>query len=306
MPKSRLPTMPLRRFIREIYLPQKIRVTSGKTREHYESVCTSMARALLREPLLADVTDETICRTLRHLASRDLSPHTIQQRRNYMVAIANWCAKRGWLPWPTVERYPAPEIIPKAWTCDQLTRLWKACCGFDGMYCGVLASHWWRAFHAVLWDTGERTSAVLAIRAEWLDLESRTLEIPAPARKGGQRAATYTLKATTVRLLRPLVRPDRQELFAFPGCKASFYHAYTRLLKQAGLPSDRWHKPQRIRRTFATFLEMNGGDATDALKHSNRKVTERHYLDPSIIKKPSPNLLLPPLGDENDEPDKDA
>jgi integrase len=292
---KRIRSMPLRRFVNEVYLPQKIRVTSGKTREHYQSVCTSMARALLREPVVADVTDEGICRTLRYLASRELSPHTIQQRRNYLVAIANWCARRGILPWPSVERYPAPQIVPKAWAADQLSRLWEACAAFEGQYAGILAAHWWKAFHAVCWDTGERTGAVLAIRVEWVDLQSGTLEIPAVARKGGRQAATYTLKPLTVNLLRPLLGPGRKHVFAFPGCKASFYNAYTRLLKLAGLPSGRQNKPQKIRRTFASFLELAGGDATEALNHSNRKVTKEHYLDPTIIKKAPPNRLLPPI-----------
>lgn len=293
--RQKLSSMPLRKFVSDVYLPQKIRVTSHKTREHYESVCTSMQRALLREPVVADVTDETICRTIRYLESRSLAPHTIQQRRNYMVAIANWCAKRGILPWPAVDRYPVPRIVPKAWTLEQLSRLWKACDAFDGMYCGVRAALWWRAFHAVLWDTGERTAAVLAIRAEWIDLEAGTLEIPASVRKGGRTPMTYSLKPATVEAVRPLVAFGRKLVFNFPGCRATFYHHYTRLLKLAGLPSGRTHKPQKLRRTFASFLELAGGDATDALSHSNRKVTKEHYLDPAIVRKPPPNRLLPPL-----------
>lgn len=287
--------MPLRKFVSDVYLPQKIRVTSHKTREHYESVCTSMQRALLREPVVADVTDETICRTIRYLESRSLAPHTIQQRRNYMVAIGNWCAKRGILPWPGVDRYPVPQLVPKAWTLEQLSRLWDACEAFDGDYCGVRAAAWWKAFHLTAWDSGERTSAILAIRSEWIDLEAGTLEIPASVRKGGRKPATYQLKPATVSALRPLVTFGRKLAFEFPGCRATFYHHYTRLLKLAGLPSGRTHKPQKLRRTFASFLELAGGDATDALSHSNRKVTKEHYLDPAIVRKPPPNRLLPPI-----------
>lgn len=123
----------LSRFIEEIYLPQKLRVTSEKTKSHYRLVVSSMTRVLRRQPRVADLTDATICNVLRFLASRGLSPHTIQQRRNYMVALANWCSRRGVVGWWVgVEPYPVPDVVPKAWTMDQLHRLWNACSQFPG------------------------------------------------------------------------------------------------------------------------------------------------------------------------------
>jgi hypothetical protein len=66
------------------------------------------------------------------------------------------------------------------------------------------------------------------------------------------------------------------------------------LLKFAGLPYEP-HKSglQKLRRSFATLIEAGGGDATAALMHTARKVTEQSYLDTRLIARPSPNLLLP-------------
>ena len=47
-----------------------------------------------------------------------------------------------------------------------------------------------------------------------------------------------------------------------------------------------------MRRSFATHLEAAGGNATQALHHSARSLTERSYLDPVLIDTTTPNELL--------------
>jgi integrase len=77
-------------------------------------------------------------------------------------------------------------------------------------------------------------------------------------------------------------------VFALPWARGhksgTFYRRYTMLLERAGLPTGRRWKPQCLRRTFATFLEAAGGDATEALDHSSRRVTKQSYLDPTHSK----------------------
>lgn len=296
---------PLTDFVRNCYLPQKIGIKSNKTREHYQSAMKDFTVALDRAPKVRDLTDENLCRMLRYLESKELSPHTIQQRQNYMVALSNFCSKRRLINWwVELDRYPAPDVVPETWSIDEMKRLIAACGKMPGQYFDVEASTWWRAFHFALWDTGERTSAVLAIEPAWLNVEARVLAIPGPARKGGRKAATYELTPRTVAAMAPLScacrQSGRKAVFAFPGCKATFYGHYTRLLKLAGLPDGRKHKPQKIRRTFATFVELAGGNATEALGHSTRRVTTEHYLDPTVIRKPPANRLLPNIEPKDD------
>ena len=47
-----------------------------------------------------------------------------------------------------------------------------------------------------------------------------------------------------------------------------------------------------MRRSFASHLEAAGGNATDALQHSSRRVTKESYLDERIVKSEAPNRLL--------------
>lgn len=79
-----------------------------------------------------------------------------------------------------------------------------------------------------------------------------------------------------------LILPRGEVIFAGFGCVETFYLHYAKLLGRAGLPTTRRFKPQCLRRTFASYLERVGGDATAALQHSSRKVTQQSYLDPRV------------------------
>ena len=51
------------------------------------------------------------------------------------------------------------------------------------------------------------------------------------------------------------------------------------------------------RRTFASWLEANGGNATEALQHTDRRTTKESYLDPTIATKaPASRIVGPVMG----------
>ena len=178
----------------------------------------------------------------------------------------------------------------------QLERLLRACGEQEGKIAGVSASTWWTALHGVFWDSGERTGAVLQLRLEDYDPATGEVFVPAENRKIPVDRL-YVLTDPTRAELAKMLTPERDLLFAFPWCLGTFYNHYTKLLKSAGLPSTRQDKPQKMRRSFASHLEAAGGNATEALQHSSRRVTERSYIDPSIVKKPAPNRLLFRIGE---------
>ena len=82
-------------------------------------------------------------------------------------------------------------------------------------------------------------------------------------------------------------------IFEFGGTSPTFYRHYKKLLKLAGLPYVP-HKSglQKVRRTFASHIEANGGNATAALAHTARRTTEKSYIDPRIAKEPAHNDVL--------------
>ena len=279
---------------RERYLPAKALVQSEHSQRLYRHALRNFGECLGREPMKGDLTDETVTSYL--VWARDnwkLAPQTVNQRRAKLLAFWNWLARKRIVDqFPDVPKIPEPQLVPRAWKRDELAALFAACRNVPGHIGDTPASDWWAAFHLCLWDTGERTGAMLAIRWDWLELNTGDLLVPGHVRKGGKKAMPYVLRPETRKAISRLQTHQTGDIFYWPQSRASFYHHYTRLLKRAGLPTGRKYKPQRIRRTFASFIEAAGGNATDALAHSDRRVTDASYIDPTIAKKDSPNKLL--------------
>lgn len=299
---------PLADFCERYLFPQNLRIKTEGTRNSYRIMLKQWDEALGRTVRLRDVTVDNIVRLVRYAESQGMAPHTCEQKQNVAVAIANFCTRRRIINWPVeLTRYATPEVHPDSWALSEMEALFKACGKMPGSYLGVPAPQWWRAIHLFWWDCGERTGATLSIEADWINLETGVVAIPAAARKGRHKAACYELKPQTVASVRPLVEAARANgralVFAFPGSAGSFYHHYGKLLKLAGLPNNRRTKPQKLRRTYATFIEKAGGSATEALGHTSRRTTLESYIDPRIVRKPAANLLLPDI--TGDEPELD-
>lgn len=279
---------------RHQYAPQNMKLRAKSTKLHYRIMLGHLAEYLGRDPVLSDLQDATAAGFAHWLLNGRRSVVTVNQRLNYLRALWNWCARQGLVgKFPTLGNFPEPKRVPRAWTEQQLTKLFNACCRVPGRIGGVRASDWWLGLHLVLWDTGERAAATLAMRWDWLDLETGTLDVPPEVRKGGTKGMIYTLKPATLAVLRRIKSPARDMVFPWGKCVSQFYLDYNRLLIAAELPADRRCKPQKMRRSFASHVEAAGGNATEALAHSSRKVTTNSYLDPSIVSQSPANLLLP-------------
>ena len=290
--------MQLRTIYAQQFAPQKLLGKSEQTDKLYRSTLGLLARYLAREPVVTDLTDAEACRFLAWYKTTGVSIRSVNNRRDYLLAFWRWCARKRIVEeWPDVEKLPTDPIEPDSWSLDEVRRLIAATRDEPqvGKQPGWL---FWESIHLVWWDSGERTTATLSCR--WRDYSAETglLFIPASMRKGKKKHATYHLKPRTRELLSIMraLDPAAELIFATPFTPHTFYHRYERILKRAGLPSGRRNKPQKMRRTFASYIEANGGDATEALQHTARRVTTEHYIDPRIVVRPPPNLLLPEVG----------
>ena len=227
------------------------------------------------------------------LDTKRLSLHTVNRTVSRVKSFWAWCARRGHVrDWPTARPLPAPEPFRKAWTADQVRQLLEGCHHMQGDYAGVPASLWWRVWHCVQWETGERTGAML--RLEWDWLAGTVLSVPAMARKAC-KAATYRLSAQCMLELDAIRQPARALVFPWTMTSHSFYYHYTRLLKLAGLPTDRKCKPQRMRRSHLTYWAVAGLDASARAQHSSPAITQRHYLDETLLPQVDPSTVLPSI-----------
>jgi len=282
------------------YLPAKQTIASQKTVAKYLATFNSFGRFLGRIATLDDLTDQNVGGFMRQCSANGNAARTTNGYRSKLIAFWTWCAKRRLVhDFPTIEKMPEPAILPTARSLDELKKLMAGCDRMPGTVAGIPASRWWRLLHLVDWDTmGERTGALLELRWEWLDWDTGHLSIPAQYRKGGRKPNLCKIKPSTLRELRDFQLPERELIFPWDRCHSAFYQHYKRLLRLAGLPYVKYKSAiQMHRRTFATHLEMIGGDATEALRHSERSITTDSYIDPKLLNRAPANEALFALAD---------
>jgi integrase len=267
------------------------RINSPQTGALYRLALRQFSAAIGEpQPTVAHLTDDNLVALEKYLRGRSIE--TINHTTKRIKSLWRWCAQRGLVTtWPTTQRLKAPEPYRRAWSSDEMRQLLAACSRMTGEYHGIPASQWWRVWHLVQWDTGERTGAMLALRWEWFT--GIALDIPGDARKGGKHAF-YLLSEQTAAELRQFRKPARDLIFP-GGCQQTFYNRYTRLLTLAGLPTSRRHKPQRVRRSHLTYWHMAGEDAQARAQHASGDTTAKHYLDETLLPQVDPSTVLPSI-----------
>ena len=267
------------------------RIRSPQTGQLYRLALRQFAAAIGHSPpTLDDLTDDAVIALEKHLHGRSVS--TINHTTKRIKSLWRWCHSRGLVATcPTMERLKEPEPYRRAWSAQEMRQLLAACSRMTGEYHGIPASQWWRVWHLVQWDTGERTGAMLALRWAWFT--GIALDIPGDARKGGKHAF-YLMSEQTAAELRQFKKPARDLIFPH-GCTQTFYNHYTKLLKLAGLPTSRRHKPQRVRRSHLTYWHLAGQDAQQRAQHASGDTTIRHYLDETLLPQVDPSTVLPSI-----------
>lgn len=292
----------LEQILVDDYLPQRMRISADGTIRQYKRCIVLFGHFLEHPATPADLTDRTVGKFLRWLVNEGkVKAVTANSYVKQIRAIWTWLAKlRVVDKFPTIDKLPQEKPIPTCWSARELEmlvagcRAAKGCIGSHHAACDV-----WLAFHLLCWDSGERTGAMLALRWEWLEWETGYLSVPGEFRKGRQKPMIYLLKKPTLDALRAIEEPRRKRVFdMFAGIRnknpsTQFYPRYRQLIKDAGLPYVKNKSgPQKMRRSFASFIEAGGGNATRALKHVDRRCTEDSYLDPRIAESHHENEKL--------------
>jgi integrase len=291
-PSEEVTTMLLDTFLDTVYVPLKLRGRSPESVRLLRHAIRQFSLFLGRPATLDDFDDLTVS---RFLAARSvkLSPNSVARERSGLLALWNLAQARALVRLrPLVAPELIPDRTPRAFTADELGRLWESCGQVRGYVGPVVAGIWFKALLGVLFYSGERITAVLRVgRDRW---QRPWLSIPAEARKGSRKPATYQLPDDVADLVDQVAAHDQQQLFFWPACDTALRTRWKRITKRAGLgdgPEVQFHA---LRRSFASHLDAGGGNAREALQHSSEKVTRR-YLDPRITQagRPAPWQLLP-------------
>jgi integrase len=247
------------------YLPERTSISSQQTIRQYSRSLQLFSVHLGHPATPADLTDKIVGKFLRWLVDVEgVKPITANGYVKQVKALWVWLAKKRIVAeFPTVAKLKQPDPVPMAWSRDDFQKLFVACGEQVGFIGPVLAGLFWRAFYRVLWDSGERTGAMLALKWDWLDMKSGHLTVPGEFRKGRTKSMVYTLKPQTLRALKAIAKPDRELIFDLGDRKEKccyFYFHHRVLVKSAGLPYVKGKSgPQKVRRTFASFIEAAGG-----------------------------------------------
>lgn len=288
-------TTPLSTICTQTYFPARLKIRHPHTKAQYRFAVNNLGEYLGRIPTLEHLTDDHVAGMMGYLIDvKGLAPRTANERRARLHALWRWLAQRGHLSqWPTTEPLPLAGRPPRAWSQDELRRLFAAAEAERRPVGEIPGQHWWPALMAWLWNTSERIGATLAMEWSHLDLPQRVAVLPADIRKGSRKWASYTLWPETVTLLERIREPERRIVFAWPHTVHTYYNRWNAILRRAGLPTDRNCKSHALRVSHATWVRVLSGQHAQTLGHSSSETTTRYYEDPRIAKRAAPHLFIP-------------
>jgi len=293
----------LQSFLREVYLPASLNV-GPRTARDYQSVVNHMVAWCGRDVRLARLSDEMLCRYLRHLSKNGAAPATVNSHRAKLLAL--WrCAWRkrlvDELP-RDVPKLREPQRVPEAWTVDEVSRLVTHCRELSGKVGPVPKRDFWTSLVLVSWETAQRIGALLQSHRDDFKGGARTLLIRPDTTKTGA-GQLYSLSEDAVVAVSAVLHIDNTLIWAWPRGRRCFFAQFRRIVEAAGLQAgkhnDLFHK---LRRSNLSYTAANGGIdlARQQAGHDHARTTLKHYVDPRIARPRSARDVLPPLTDKED------
>lgn len=286
------PTRSLLRFFNEVYRPRRLVNGSPSTINHYRRTITQFSMMMACEATVDHLTEDLVSQFVSWIAARK-SPATANTKRAEMLALAKLAWKKRLIDDQIrdVEKVRVPKRTPRAWTIEEFSTLLKIAAAETGRIGDMDAGTFWPLLLLIIYDTGLRVSAALALKSA--DLSPPYVLARAETQK--QRAdQLLALHPETLELLLSTNPQLRDRLLPSSLSLHRLHDHLRRLLKAAGLPSGRRDLFHKIRRTSATYLCRAAGKAaaTEHLGHSDGSVTER-YLDPALLERVQAADVLP-------------
>jgi integrase len=269
--------MRLADLLRDHYAPLK--GISSRTTRLYEMTLASWSRTLGREPELTDLNEMEVAKFIGvRKAARAAA--TAAKDRAQVRALWEFAARRKMVEtFPMLPRVKIPQRIPEAWLTHEVSAILAACDTEPGESEGVPHSKLFRALVMLLYETGERISAAMAL--EWRDVSGNNVLFRAETRKGGERDVLRSLSPGGLMALDAIREPARVRVFPWGRARTHLWYRYGCIVRRAGLPDGRRSKFHRLRRTCASYYARAGGNPQTLLDHSSPTVTKK-YLDPRI------------------------
>ena len=289
----------LRRFFQDVYAKKRLVGSPPSTIKGYTRSIKRFAEFLGRESTVDDFSDDVMNEFIVWgVAGGRVKNITANGWAVELLALWRYAYRKRLiddLP-RDIDFLKVNKTEPEAWSQQQLARLLRSCAAEPGRIAEIRAGLFWSALVLVIYDTGVRIGAVLALRVEDIDLESGWLRVPADVQK--QKAdQVFRLHAETLRLLVETRPAERDELFPWPwhNLSKTFYPRFNAILRRAGLPHGKRDKFHKIRRTHATYYADVAGEeaAQRQLGHSSIQTTRRYIDRSKLTRRDQPADVIP-------------
>lgn len=288
--------MTLTTFLTTVYVPLRLRGRSRESVRLLNHAITQFSRWLKRPATVEDFDDLVVSQFLTARAEH-LAPESVARERSGLLAMWNLAQARGLVKLrPCVAPELVPEKTPRALTEQELQRVYAVASRLSGWVGPVPANLFFPTLIAVLFYTGERITATLAIprdryRRPWVI-------VPPHTRKGKRQERVYELPPWVCDMVENLLASHGGPTIFWWGCSMNALRKrWKTITRRAGLGEGREVQFHVMRKSTASHLDAAGGDATGYLGHSSDAITRRNYLDPRVTGRDrrKPWELLPPI-----------
>lgn len=237
--------------------------------------------------------EQTDCASLARFAAHlsvGRSPQTVNKILRHCLSLL----RTGGLH-PVWRRLREPWHAPVAFLSEEFVQVLQAARSEPGTVTEILAGDWWESFLLSLWYTGSRVGAMLAVTSRDVLLDRGGLFVRAECQK--QHADQFfSLGQDAIEAIRRIYSAERPAMWPWPFRRETVYRRFRVICERAGVEvgSGTGTLFHRIRKSTASYMRLNGGDATSHLGHSAAHVTAR-YMDPRIVGQHDARSFLPRL-----------
>lgn len=234
---------------------------------------------------------------------RKWEPATTASKRKDLVALWGFAYDERFVRRPPfrIKSPRVPEKVPEGWTLPELRSILAACDALPVPKCdryrgcfrpGVPRGAYLRAFALCYLATGLRLSAMLGVRRA--DVRS---DLTFTVRWRTQKTRTEEVKQLTPEAWAAIQSLGEHEYcLPYGQTKAQQRRVrswWKRVLRSAGLDASRGTGAQQLRRTAASFKELQDpGSGRKFLGHKTPGLAEKRYFVPRIL---TPGVVAPPV-----------
>ena len=285
------------------YMPLRLTGRSPRTIAVYRTALNRWR--LFAGPRPASRIDSALIAAFQRRLLKDVGPASANTYCAHLMALLRFAADQdlGLLARaPRWRKLKEPKRSPLAFTVQEFQKVLACAQAWPGRIGACPAGAWWTALLLVCWETGLRYKALLLLRSIDVVWDSAGLFCQADTQKD-KEAMWFDLPPHVLDAIRAIYEPERELLFPRDVTIDTVGRRFRRILDHSGIyaPKGCGQRFHRIRRSKASYTEAMGGDATRALGHSDRSVTER-YFDPRIVGAAKQPFMPSPLLYSSEKP----